>query len=360
MNGNVYVGLAVTAHNNNLLNTTTFDNVGFVGTGAGNGLTGDYYDNMDFTGTKVSRIDRSVNFDWGSGIPIAGIGADTFTVRWSGQVQAVSSENYTFYTTTDDGVRLWVNGQLLIDRWVNQGPTEWSGSISLTAGQKYDIRMDYFENGGGAMARLSWSSASIAKQIVPDIQLYATATLPAPWQSQDVGAVGAAGSAAHASGTFTVTGSGANIGGTADEFRYVYQTLSADGEIRARVTAVQNTSSAAKAGVMIRETLNGNSKHGLMCLRPDGQFEFTRRTSTGGSSSSTLSTANPAPNNWVRLTRSGNRLRAYKSSDGVNWVQVGNSITVSMASSIQVGLAVSSANDGVLNTSTFDNVTVVP
>src|SRR5262249_41356394 len=83
----------------------------------GSGLTGQYYDNMDFTNLKLTRTDPTVDFDWGSGSPDASIGADTFSVRWTGQVQAPSSEIYTFTTTSDDGVRLWINGQLVIDNW---------------------------------------------------------------------------------------------------------------------------------------------------------------------------------------------------------------------------------------------------
>jgi len=117
-----------------------------------------------------------VNFDWGSGSPDASIGADTFSARWMGQVQAQFTETYTFYTVSDDGVRLWVNGQLVVDSWVDQGPTEHSGTIALSAGQKYDLKMEYYENGGGATAKLLWSSASTPKQVIPQNQLYPVAT----------------------------------------------------------------------------------------------------------------------------------------------------------------------------------------
>ena len=156
--------------------------------GTGIGLRGDYYDNIDFTGTRVRRVDPGVNFDWGGGSPDPAIAADTFSARWTGQVQPRFSEAYTFNTLTDDGVRLWVNGQLVIDHWIDQSPTEWSGVISLQAGVLYDIRMDYFENGGGAAARLFWSSPSVTKEVIPSTQLYPptgsnlppTVTLTAP------------------------------------------------------------------------------------------------------------------------------------------------------------------------------------
>ena len=148
--------------------------------GGGIGLRGDYYDNIDFTGTRIRRIDPFIGFDWGGGSPDPAIGSDTFSVRWTGQVQPRFTETYTFYTVTDDGVRLWVNNQLVIDKWIDQGPTEWPGFISLQAGQLYDIRMEYYENGGGAAAQLYWSSPNVVKELIPSAQLYPPATSNLP------------------------------------------------------------------------------------------------------------------------------------------------------------------------------------
>ena len=108
-----------------------------------------------------------MNFNWASGSPGSGIGVDHFSARWTGQVEALFSQTYTFYTSSDDGVRLWVNGQQVINNWTDHGPTENRGKIALAAGQKYDIRLEFYENGGGATATLSWSSASQPKQIIP-------------------------------------------------------------------------------------------------------------------------------------------------------------------------------------------------
>jgi alpha-L-fucosidase len=149
--------------------------------GNGTGLSGEYYDNMDLTNLKVTRTDATVNFDWGTGSPDALIGVDTFSARWTGQVQAKYTETYTFYTNSDDGIRLWVNNQQLVNNWTDHGPTENSGTISLTAGQKYDLKLEFYENGGGAVAMLSWSSASQVKEIIPQTQLYpATGPTPTP------------------------------------------------------------------------------------------------------------------------------------------------------------------------------------
>ena len=135
------------------------------------GLQGDYYDNRDFTAFVFSRTDPTIDFDWGTGSPDPRIEADTFSVRWSGFVKPRFSQTYTFHTLTDDGVRLWVDGRLIIDRWIDQ-TTTWSGTIALNADELYDIRMDLYENGFGALARLEWQSASQAREVIPQDRLF--------------------------------------------------------------------------------------------------------------------------------------------------------------------------------------------
>ena len=146
--------------------------------GTGTGLAATYYNNADFTGTTVVRTDPTVNFDWASGSPAAAIAVDTFSARWTGQVQAQASETYTFYTQSDDGVRLWVNNVQVINNWTDHALTENSGTIALTAGQRYAIRMEFYENGGAATARLLWSSPSTPKAAVPQASLYPATTPP--------------------------------------------------------------------------------------------------------------------------------------------------------------------------------------
>lgn len=145
------------------------------------GLAATYYDNDDFTGASVSRVDAAVSFNWQTGSPDPAIGADTFSARWVGQVRAKYSEDYTFYVTADDGARLWVNGQLLVDTWSN-GQTQGAGKITLEAGGLYDIKAEYHENTGNAQMKLSWESASQRFGTVPTTNLYppSTPATPAP------------------------------------------------------------------------------------------------------------------------------------------------------------------------------------
>jgi len=166
---------------NGTVAVATFYNSASLGTGVG--LLGEYFANTLYTapfqGSPLVRTDATINFDWNSNSPDPSIPATDYTVRWTGLVQPLFNETYTFFTTTDDGVRLWVNGQLLIDHWVPQSPTTWGASIALQAGQMYTIDMEYFQQAGGAVASLLWSSPSTATTNVPQSQLYPLSSLPA-------------------------------------------------------------------------------------------------------------------------------------------------------------------------------------
>jgi hypothetical protein len=153
--------------------------------GSGTGLTGDYYGygngTTNFTGPPtLSRLDPTVDFDFGTGSPDPSMPVDLFQIRWHGQVQPLFSELYTFYTTSDDGSRLWVNGQLVVNQWQNQAATTASGKIVLQAGQNYDILMEYFENTSVASVQLSWSSIHQPPQVIPMTQLYPSTGLVNP------------------------------------------------------------------------------------------------------------------------------------------------------------------------------------
>jgi N-acetylmuramoyl-L-alanine amidase len=144
--------------------------------GTGTGLRGTYYDHPNFTALRRARVDSTVDFAWGTGSPSSTMESDSFSVRWTGRVEPRYTQPYTFSVRSDEGVRLWVNGVLLIDRFVTQATTEWSGSIALTAGQKADIILEYFEATGSAGCELRWSSASQIREIIPATQL----SRPAP------------------------------------------------------------------------------------------------------------------------------------------------------------------------------------
>lgn len=137
------------------------------------GLKAEYFSGEDLNNSVLVRNDATVNFPWGTGSPDSKVPSESFSVRWTGQVIPQFTETYTFSTMTDDGARLWVNNQLIVDNW-NYVPvlTEKTGiPINLVAGQKYDIRLEYYERSGGAYAYLYWSSPRQAHQIIPQSAL---------------------------------------------------------------------------------------------------------------------------------------------------------------------------------------------
>jgi hypothetical protein len=150
--------------------------------GIGTGLLGNYYSNhfssnAFFGDPSLTRVDANLEFDWLLDSPdISLINTDYFTVRWSGWLQPKWPQTYKFYATTDDGVRLWVNYQQVINSWVNKGPTEVASSAIALTTNLQSLRMEYYENAGGAVAKLAWDSQSQVKGIIPQTQLY-----PAPW-----------------------------------------------------------------------------------------------------------------------------------------------------------------------------------
>ncbi|MHC4072567.1 MAG: PA14 domain-containing protein [Planctomycetota bacterium] len=145
----------------------------FTTTKPGGGVRGLYYRGGNLGGVPViNRVDPEIDLDWGAGSPDTVLQEDDFSARWSGEVEVEFSDTYTFYANTDDGVRLWVSDELIIDRWVDRrAPTEAKGTIDLVGGQRYSLVMEYYESGGDAVAQLSWESPSFEKQIVPQAAL---------------------------------------------------------------------------------------------------------------------------------------------------------------------------------------------
>jgi hypothetical protein len=133
----------------------------------GGGLKGEYFNDMNFNTLVLTRTDPQINFGWGSGSPDPLLGQDNFSAIWTGQIEAAFTETYAFYTNSDDGVRLWVDGEQLIDNWTTHSTVENSGMIDLVAGQKYSIVLEYYEDWGAAVIELHWESPSTPKQLIP-------------------------------------------------------------------------------------------------------------------------------------------------------------------------------------------------
>lgn len=183
-----------------------------------------------------------------------------------------------------------------------------------------------------------------------------TPSLPEEWTSADIGAVGIAGSAVYDAGRYTIDASGADVWGTADAFHYVFQQLTGDGSITARVASVENVASWTKAGVMMRDTLDPASAHGMMIVSPGKGLAFQRRVVAGGYSTHTSGGSGVAPA-WVKLTRTGNLFAAYRSDDGAASTLV-DTETIAMGETIYVGLALNGHTNSTTATADITDVVV--
>ncbi len=299
MASNVFVGLALTSHNNAALCTATIDAV---------------------------ALPRSVRLT----SPAAGA---AFVAPATVPLAAAASDPGASITRVD-----YFNGAAAIG---SSTAPPYAFSWSGVAPGVYNVTAQATDSLGAV-----FSSSPVTVTVVQPP--------PAPWLEQDIGGPAAAGYSSFTAGTFSVAGAGADIWDLADKFHFVYQPVSGNATVVARVSGVQNTDPWAKAGVMIRETLTAGSKHAMMVLTSGNGLAFQRRVATGGVSTHTAGALSTAPS-WVKIVRNGSTLTGYSSPDGVTWTLVGSD-TIPMAANVYVGLAVTSHNDPVLCTATLDGV----
>lgn len=140
--------------------------------GRGSGLLAEYYGNSNLTGLIITRVDPVLDFNWGAGPPLANAPSNRFSVRWLGKVQARRSGQHAFHVTADDGARLWIGGQLVVDAWGAALTGAVSRALSLVAGQYYDLLLEYQELDGNAAVSLAWTPPGSPREVIPQAQLY--------------------------------------------------------------------------------------------------------------------------------------------------------------------------------------------
>jgi hypothetical protein len=288
---------------------------------------------------KVSGVQQARAFGFGKALP----GYSYPAIYLYGEANGDTS--FGVYRSPDQGATWTLVSQAPLG--INQNLNVVTGDMN-TAGRVYVG----FTGNGFAYG----DDQNLSQEPTPTPTQSGNNPLPSAWQQQDIGNTGSTGSGSYSNGAFTESGSGTDIWGNADGLHYIYQPLSGDGTIIAHVNTVQNTDGWAKAGVMIRESLDANATFADTIITPANGTAFQRRTATGGSSVHTGGPNVAAPY-WVKLVRSGNTFISSVSSDGSSWTQVGTD-TITMASSVYIGLAVTAHNYGTLNTSTFDQVSV--
>jgi hypothetical protein len=233
----------------------------------------------------------------------------------------------------------------------NPPTTAASPPTALTYQRVFSAGTTYFwqvlaQNSTGVTTGPVWSFKTVESTDI--------GTMPAPWTNRDIGDVGVAGSATFSNGTFTVAGSGLDIWGAADSFQYLFQPLTGDGEIVVRVATLQNTNANAKAGVMLRGSLDASAPHVMLDAAVDGSIELISRSSAGAQATFLAAAMQSRPI-WLKLTRTGSLVTASVSYDGAAWAVFTSTSVDGLA---YAGMVVTSADRTVSNVSTFDSATV--
>lgn len=318
MDGTIYAGLAVTSQNPDAVNTAVFDNLSFT---PGSSST------PDFTVTPASEAVQSIASGQSANYTLAVSAKNSF----SGPVDLSASELPAGTTA----------------QW-NPATLNGSGSSTLAITTSATTPPGWYA--------LTIKAASGALVRTTSVTLLTQNLATGGGTDSDIGNPSMAGSSTQSGGIFTVQGSGSDIWNTSDQFNFNHWQVTGNLTITARVTSITSTDFYAKAGLMIRETLNANSKFAFAVTLPT-LFNFHYRSATGENASAGPY-FNPNYPIWLRLVRLNGVFTAYSSSDGQTWTKVNTSATISMADTVYVGLAVTSHNVTELNTAVFDNVVI--
>jgi regulation of enolase protein 1 (concanavalin A-like superfamily) len=221
------------------------------------------------------------------------------------------------------------------------------GSATVALGASAYVGIGITSHNPGTLASAVVSNVAVTPRSLPNGQ-----------QTQDIGAPAIAGSASYSNGQYTITAAGTDIQGSSDQFRFVYQQISGDVDVIARVNSLQNVSAWSKAGIMIRETLSANSRNAMALMSAGKGYSYQWRTDTGGITTYVRPAGGTAPA-WVRLIRTGTKFEALRSTDGASWSSMGSQ-TIAMAGTVYVGLAVTSHNASAATTAVFDQLSVTP
>ncbi|HVD94218.1 MAG TPA: Ig-like domain-containing protein [Vicinamibacterales bacterium] len=404
----VLVGLAVSSHVTGVNATATFDNVSVTATNAPpnvpptvsltspvNGASASAPATFTVTASAADSDGSVATVDFFAGATRIGtVTSAPYTLTWSNvpagtySLTAVATDD-TGAATTSGAVSVTANTgsnaapTVALTAPANGTVATAPGSFTVTASAADSdgtvARVDFFAGATpigtatSAPYSISWSNVAAgaysltavatdnagatATSSAVSVTVNAPASLPAGWADADIGAVPFPGTASAANGTFSVTGSGADVWGTADAFHYAYRSMTGDGTIIARVTSIQQGVNAwVKAGVMIRDTLDAGSAQAFILVSTSKGVAFQRRGLTGGTSTSSSGSLSTAPR-WVKLTRNGNLFTASESADGVNWTVVGTD-SIPMGTKVLVGLGVTSHTTAASATCAFDSVTI--
>jgi hypothetical protein len=386
----IEIGVMATSFNEDQLCTARFDQLAVslpdsstvpATRGAGRGLQGTF----SSRGTNsVSRLSPTVDFDWTRGNRLPGFARTNFSGIWDGYLESPSSEPYAFQLVHDGCVRLSISDILLLDDCQSNGLGQAKATISLQAGIKYPIHVEYSHITGQASIRFLWSSPSTPKQIVPRSQLYASTNidsstitnpvatdlssglgalqatdsssgLPAPWLSRALGAE-TNGAAPTKVGSRLEAGTVGGLAGRAlDEGKYIYQPWQGSVEVTTKVGGSGERSASSRVGLMIRERLKEDGPVVFFEIDPKNRDRlFYRKSHERGQF---LGPYGKGDVSWIKLRRQGSTFSAYTSRDGLSWDWLG-SIGVPMSQTVFVGLVTGNNESGDQYQTWFDNTQI--
>ncbi len=251
------------------------------------------------------------------------------------------------YSSPNEWLKLSRSGNTFTSWYSTDGVT-WKlvGTTTVTMGTVATIGMFVNSHNINQLSTVAFDNVSVTTST--------SGPVPPPWLSTDVGSPTLVGSAGYLNGVFTVNGAGIDIWKTYDQFHYVYQNITGNGTLIARVSSQTNSSSNAKAGIMFKQSTTAGDSYFMIAVAPGGgikvQYNFT-----GSVNGATYTFQNV----WMKITRVGNVFTAYTSADGVTWTQVFTK-TLTMNASMTAGLFECSHNANVMGTATFDNVSFTP
>ncbi len=353
--------------------------------GSNGGLKGQYFNNGGFNGNPaIARIDPVVDFLFGFSRPDPAITNGSFSAIWTGRITPPETASYTFFirsgdsfrrrdaandTGPGDRVRLVINDRTVIDSDGGFNRSEVRGTLQLQGGVEHRIRLTYAKRQNETSIRLFWANdlpdgatGALRKQVVASKYLQPASTLPTPFVDGDVGSSRSQGFSLFDGQTqvLKATGSGQSIGGSSDNFYFVYQPVEADAEVIVRVTQTI----AARVGIMFRENLTAGSRQVFAGLERRNAESvsptFIRRSDPNQSADTSRLSSRGTPTDasplWLRLKRRGDSFESFHSTDGKSWSRIGRDF-VEMGERAFVGLAFTSSGSRAAS-AVFDNISV--
>ncbi len=298
--GRVYIGY--TGSSFKYVDANGTSTVTTVTKGNGTGITGSYFNSIDLTGTPVVRNDDNISFDWSTNGPAVGsLGTTNFSVRWTGKIEAPVDGSYTFRTYSDDGIRVWINGTKIIDAWIDQGAgnPNVSTAITLSANTKYDIKVEYYQGGGAASAKLEWNYPGHGYTGVPKDRLYPDGTVS----------------------TVSVTGVAVNPTSTSIAVNGTQQltaTVSPSNASNSSVSWSSSNTSVATVGSSGLVTGVAAGSATITATTSDGSFKSTSSITVSSGSSGGGTAVNLASNKTASANSEQTGNEASKGNDGNN------------------------------------------